>query len=44
MKESTPSDVDMHGTVDTLSVEEEKKLVRKIDMRYVLPEATGVQS
>jgi hypothetical protein len=44
MKESTPSDVYMHGTVDTLSVEEEKKLVRKIDMRYVLPEATGVQS
>lgn len=39
MKESTPSyemDVDARGTVDTLSVEEEKKLVRKIDMRYVL--------
>ncbi|RBR06745.1 hypothetical protein FVER53590_12597 [Fusarium verticillioides] len=35
MKESTPSDVDMHGTVDTLSVEEEKKLVRKIDMRLM---------
>lgn len=29
-------DVDARGTVDTLSVEEEKKLVRKIDMRYVL--------
>ena len=39
MKESMPSyemDVDARGTVDTLSVEEEKKLVRKIDMRYVL--------
>lgn len=47
MKESAPSyemDVDANGTVDTLSLEEEKKLVRKIDMRYVLPDVTGVQS
>lgn len=46
-KESAPSyemDGDANGTVDTLSVEEEKKLVRKIDMRYVLPDVTGVQS
>ncbi|KAF4953956.1 hypothetical protein FGADI_5605 [Fusarium gaditjirri] len=38
MKESTPSyemDVETRGTVDTLSVEEEKKLVRKIDMRLM---------
>ncbi|KAF4344531.1 hypothetical protein FBEOM_1499 [Fusarium beomiforme] len=38
MKEPTPScemDIAEPGTVDTLSVEEEKKLVRKIDMRLM---------